>query len=285
MTRLTDCCIFCEAKTALTAEHSFWPNWAKKYLPAQPKGRHEKTLYLSSKSNPNISGLYKSKRHHGEVNVTTLRVVCGPHCNNGWMRECENITRPILAPLILGQPAVLSKDAQQKLAFWIAMKAMVSEFSEPFDVATPQQYRNQLMNTGQLPPGWIIFVGHVRGKNWRMGYHRHSAKFGITSADTGRIKANQSPLLRNTYSITVGIGELLIWAVAINAPNIRYQPPGYFARFLRQIWPYQREFLWPLGPIFSDRDADTLCRTLHNAMRNIPWAPDEDTPASNLELR
>ena len=158
------------------------------------------------------------------------------------------------------------------------MKAMVSEFDQPFDVATPQEYRTQLMATGQIPPGWTIYLGHVRGKNWRTGDHRHSAKFGITAADR-RIKAHPSPLLRNTYSITVGIGELLIWGVSINAPNIRYMPPTDLAKSMCQIWPYSSEFFWPPGPILSDRDADKIGQILHNATRNIPWAPDEETPA------
>jgi hypothetical protein len=66
-----------------------------------------------SKSSPNIWGVEKTKKYHGGVNTTKIKAVCPTRCNNGWMRLVENATKPILTHLILGQPAVLSKEAQQ----------------------------------------------------------------------------------------------------------------------------------------------------------------------------
>ena len=64
------------------------------------------------------------------------------------MRERENLTRPILLPIIQGLPAIMDRAAQEKLAAWFVMKSMVAEFSQPDDVATPQKSRTRFMQTG-----------------------------------------------------------------------------------------------------------------------------------------
>ena len=154
------------------------------------------------------------------------------------------------------------------------MKAMVSEFDEPSDVATLQSSRTLIMEKQQVPPGWTIFIGNLNGPRWRMNYHRNSDKLGI-SKNGGPITAEESPLARNTYSITVGIGRLLIWALSINAKQIAYKPAAHVERYMSQIWPTRHDLLWPPGPILTDTAADAIADTLKGATANIPWTSNE----------
>ncbi len=91
-----------------------------------------------------IKGLRKIKQHNGSVSTIQLRVVCRIRCNSGWMSALETRAKPILIPLMLGQPLVMSSDDQRILARWFALKVMVAEFSEREIIATPQSERDHL---------------------------------------------------------------------------------------------------------------------------------------------
>jgi hypothetical protein len=272
MARLTNC-IFCEEKTKLTGEHVYWPDWSKKYVRPAPKGSHYREIFSTSAKDPNIRGLKNRSRHHGEVNSIKLQTVCERRCNNGWMRERENLTRPILLPIIQGLPAIMDRAAQEKLAAWFVMKSMVAEFSQPDDVATPQKSRTRFMQTGIIQNRWLIFAGHTQSPRWRMAYTRNSVKLG-RSVNGSPITPHAGSLEKNTYAVTVGFGELIIWAFCTTVPGLQYEPPVHIRRYMHQIWPYQRGFLWPPGPIVGDSFASILAELLHTSTKSIPWTDD-----------
>ncbi len=273
-------CIFCETKTKLTGEHSFWPRWSKRYLPPQPKGTHRRVTIQSSKSSPKIHGIHTDRSFHGQLNSIRLHVVCGPRCNNGWMRRCENLTKPILGPLILGQPAVLNREDQLALATWAVMKSMTSEFSEPADVATPQIDRTKLMLKNTIPSGWKIYLGHVRIPDWRMQYHRNAVKLGLVDIHDGKPKAHQGSLRKNTQTIAVGIGELFVWIMSTTVPHVDFKPPPQITRHVHQIWPFQRTILWPPGTILTGSAANVVANTLNRELWNMKWTSSDGESAT-----
>jgi hypothetical protein len=59
----------------------------------------------------------------GNLATLKLKRVCEV-CNTGWMSAIEDETRPILAPLIHGQPSQLSLDEQVQLTLWGQLKAL-----------------------------------------------------------------------------------------------------------------------------------------------------------------
>ena len=170
-------CIFC-GSFGLTKEH-VWPQWSFKYVPKGENTKHTRGLVQSSKASPKMKGLRKIKQHNGSVSTIQLRVVCRIRCNGGWMSALETRAKPILIPLMLGQPLVMSSDDQRILARWFALKVMVAEFSEREIIATPQSERDHLRLNDGPPPNWQIWIGHKRGSDWRVKYTRTAMTLGI----------------------------------------------------------------------------------------------------------
>jgi hypothetical protein len=169
-------CIFCGG-SGLSKEH-VWPLWARDLLPRRIGGTHVKGEVTSVRGNPHKTAERKLKNFEGNVTTIQLRRVCG-RCNNGWMSKLETQAKPILSPLILGQPSILSADSQRVIATWIVMKFMITEFYNPEVIATPQRNREFLMSNQQPPEGWQIWIAHKRGPDWHTGYFRHAVTLGL----------------------------------------------------------------------------------------------------------
>jgi hypothetical protein len=107
-------CIFCGAG-GLSKEH-IWSEWTYELVPPIPGGEHVKTVYQSAKHNPKITGVESSKQRQGSTNTIKLYAVCKTECNNGWMSRLDEAAKPLLTPLILGQPAVLSEKSLRTVA-------------------------------------------------------------------------------------------------------------------------------------------------------------------------
>lgn len=270
MPALIDRCIFCGEKTKLSGEHSFWPNWSRHHIPRQPKLKHVRAVYQSP-PHSRIAGLNHSKRYHGGVDSIKLKVVCERRCNNGWMKNREDITKPILVPLILGQPTVLSRESQEKLAAWVVMKTMTAEFSNPENLVTPQADRTSFMETGVIPVHWQVHIAHVQSKKWRTAYLRQTNTVG-NLADLKAGVHKQPDLADNIQCVTVGFGELLILIISVADLRFNYEPPATVRRHMRQIWPFNRGHFWPPGDILSESAADVVCMTLNYSTRKMPWA-------------
>jgi hypothetical protein len=103
MPRLTDRCIFCGFVGKLSKEH-IWPQWSFKYVPKGSNTVHTRGVFVSSKSTPKIKGAKSVKQHNGTVSTIRLQVVCPRNCNGGWMSVLETRVKPVLVPLMLGQP-------------------------------------------------------------------------------------------------------------------------------------------------------------------------------------
>ena len=262
-------CIFCEGY-GLTKEH-IWPQWSFKYVPKGLNKKHTRGLVQSSKATSQIRGVQKIKNYNGSVSTIQIRVVCGVRCNSGWMSALENKVKPILIPLMLGQPLVLSIEDQRILSRWFALKAMVAEFSEPGIIATPQSERNHLMLNDGPPSNWQIWIGHKRGSDWRVKYTRSAMTLGI-SIEGGPLVPPDGIYAKNSMAVTMGIGELLLYAVA-TPPGIGVQLDDILAEPLRRIWPANGGILWPPGKILTDQDCDHVASALDRFSTTLPWQP------------
>ena len=101
-------CIFC-GSGSLTREHVL-PRWLEGVLPgAGPfRIRHDDAV------DPHRLREWLSPRLNA-----VARSVCGG-CNSGWMAALEDAARPILAPLIKGEPSRLPESDLGTIAFWAA---------------------------------------------------------------------------------------------------------------------------------------------------------------------
>jgi len=111
-------CVFCGGFN-LSKEH-VWPDWASKVLTDNPSPAHHEwhNTYSDKGTVVKESGM---RPRQGSTFTKKIRVVCKT-CNNGWMSRLENATKPILLPLIQGEPALLDREQQTLLAQWIASK-------------------------------------------------------------------------------------------------------------------------------------------------------------------
>lgn len=186
------------------------------------------------------------------------------------MSRLETAAKPILTPLILGQAAVISGNSARIIATWAAMKMMVTEFSRPHEVSSTQQERTHVMEKLEPAPNWNIWIGHVRSSKWRTTYFRSSCLLGILD-DSGQPVAPEGSLGKNTQSILIGVGELLLMGVSSGVPGFTFQPPIDAQRHLRKVWPANGGFLWPPGTVFTEGAADLLAVGMNRFTRTLKW--------------
>lgn len=235
-------CIFCGEEGKLSKEH-LWPDWlGKMYLRT---GDEKHTFGSQSSADKTLvrDGVYERPGHLFSLKI---KVVCQT-CNNGWMSQVENDTKPILLNLINGQKFKITKAEIEALAFWVALKVVTAEFAEKKEslYVTPFEERQEMMNKRKIPSFFNIFVsGHSIGHNsawlrnsWTMAF---SPK-GPTPAMEGRH--------RNAQSIAFVVGPIFFYV--LNVRLLGFIPEQHF-NFgnLKKIWPSKMTFLrWPQKPL------------------------------------
>jgi hypothetical protein len=163
MTDPVDKCIFCgnPDSSKLTWEH-LWPRWSHRQIVRSM--RRWQGMHVIQRIEPDIieASETKATKQGGDVHDMQVHCVCGgdsKSCNNGWMRNLENLARPILTPLMNGIEVRLSPERQKIVAGWAALKAMVAEFDDLGHVTTTLAERDH-MRLFRLPPdrGWGIWL-------------------------------------------------------------------------------------------------------------------------------
>jgi hypothetical protein len=258
-------CIFC-GRSGLSREH-IWPEWSYRYVPKLGRAHTR----MRQRSVAGISGLSDQKRYQGDVNASRIKAVC-KDCNSGWMSRLEASARFTLVPLIEGKPAVMAEQRQRVLAAWVAMKSMVIEFSNAEDAVTKEDEREFLMLHMEPPPNWRIWIAKQHGLRWRTGLVRAANTIGFASEGGTKVLPDSS-FAKNTQSITLGFGQLLIHAFSTRVPGLEPQPSPPMASALRKIWPLSPGFLWPAGPVITDFGIDALSVALPTLGNSLPWRP------------
>ena len=258
MAKLSPICIFCGSSNRIHREH-FISDWMKHYLPWHPRDSHVRGLVTSSRGTPRIKGIRAIKKHTGSITGIRLRAVCQDRCNGGWMSRLEQRAKPILIPLITGQPLVLAQNQQRILSAWITMKIMVAEFEHATDVVSMQNERDLVMNSARAPDNWQIWIGHQSGgPRWLLGYSRQSATLWVGTPPERQSEEIELP--KNTQFVTIGIGQLFIQAISTTVAGLSFDPKPANALFQKQIWPYRSGMLWPCLRISSDAAVENFSR-------------------------
>lgn len=263
-------CIFC-GNGPVTKEH-IWSEWTYKILPKRQGGSHTADVFLTSHGSTNITGLHKTRFHHGEVNARRVRAVCRT-CNNGWMGSLEEQTIPVLTPLILCTPIWLDETEQTVLSRWLAMKTAVTEHANP-EFAAISQAERDFIRYNPSPPntGWQIWIGMQSGERWRTGACRLAHTLGSRMLPNGPIEPPNGDFSKNTQTQLFGFGFVFAYIFATRVPNLRFEPPAAAAPYLRQVWPFERPVDWPgLAAPLPDDAIDALAMTAQRAASALPW--------------
>jgi len=254
MSSLPRTCIFCGG-LPLSKEHIF-PRWMHQYIPLTKQGHH--SLF----ENIRVAGTQvRTRKHPGDPKSKTIGCVCRP-CNNGWMSEIQNKTKPILSRLIQGESISLDKKSQQLLATWLTMATMVSEqfnFVEPM-IAIPRSQVAAFRESQRPPKGWKIWVAPYAGEHENGSWARSTVPVvGPTKAPERNADGRDLP---NTQTTTIIVGKFFAHLFSsVHAQVVRKKVPP--APGLIQLWPIvSSPLLWSTSRSLSDEAADAVAEWL-----------------------
>jgi hypothetical protein len=152
------------------------------------------------------------------------------------------------------------------------MKLLICEFSVPDDIVTPPLQRSLLMGRRYPPNIMAIWIGRYLGDGFRNVYLRHAATIGW--APIGTIPTvSPGRLAKIVQSQSFFIGELFVQAVTHTVEQLGFQTPPAFAPFMRQIWPFQREFAWPPQQAAFDFHAYAISSSFERFASRLRFAP------------
>ncbi|HXR94829.1 MAG TPA: hypothetical protein VN718_03065 [Rhizomicrobium sp.] len=217
----------------------------------------------------------------GALRDWQIKCVCGPNCNNGWMRQrIEEPAKPVLEKLMHGDQFRLSAKDQERVAAWAVLKAIIAEYDVGDHITTHHMQRKYLMRRF-LPPrrNWAVWIGDFDRKDWKPEWIS-AALFGIPNPGPNT-DLNKTPTYFNGHSTTQVLGKLFIQVLSLPIPGFverwRFAMPD--GGQLIRIWPPTLFSLkWP-GPAMSDREADLTSSALDRggrkaARRRLGLAPD-----------
>jgi hypothetical protein len=248
-------CIFCGSDKRRSREH-IWSRWLHKHIPGPRTQRH----------------IRSGKSYQGDLTSVSLRVVC-EKCNSGWMSAAEEAAKPILLPLIRGQPCVLSEKTQAVLARWIALKTMVLEYAQPNDVVCPQFDRTCVMSSNQAPKHWRIWIGRHASPIWLARYKAINVTLlAIPKNSRCDLVPPTVPPPKNTLSVALGVGYLFSVAT-LSTSGIEFEERDGITRRMFRLCPYKAGTLWPATRLLSTAEVNHVGEGFAKMIGRLPEWP------------
>lgn len=157
-------CIFCNLPKKMSNEH-VWGKWLRDYVRADRKKHHIHLTRIPSPKLPNISEL---RMRAGDPIRANVHVVC-EDCNNTWLNQIQERTKPILIPLLQGKKTALGIAAQAQLAKWCTMATMTGEFidRDPLGQGVTLAERQFFWKQSAIPPNWRIWIARYQRYKWK----------------------------------------------------------------------------------------------------------------------
>jgi hypothetical protein len=254
-------CIFC-AGPGLSKEH-FWSSWTAQFLPSYPENEHVEHLATFTEKTK-LAKPTKVQARQGQAWTKKIRVVCR-NCNHGWMSDLEQAAKPILIPLIIGQPTELNATSEMVLARWVTMKIMVAEHNAGA-VVTPFDARADFKATLKIPENFRVWLAQCGVGGFETGFYRHTS--------TLTLPTDKPPTHSNVQSVTFGIGQLLVH-VLTTPPDLPLYSLETDNGFVEQLFPYVRPIHWPLHKRLTFGAANEIAHMLDRVIErpNILWKP------------
>ena len=249
-------CIFC-GNGKLTREH-IWPDWAAQELPDWPKAVQAKYV-VQGKYERQMGAPVLRKRQGGVKNIR-IRVVCGP-CNNGWMSRLEEGLKPLLLKLIRGEPTELSVEDLVDLTRWATLKAMVAEQDSHSEPVYQTQERLAFFEHRTVPEGTRVWLFDCGVGVWASHYVRRAA--ALASARVEGFKPN----VKNTHTIALGIGRLLIFLLYTHRDEAKFSFT-MSPRRSRIAWPAESGASWPPERRLTIGEADDIAASMAVMLRD-----------------
>jgi hypothetical protein len=261
-------CIFCGGGgihgNPMSEEH-LWPEWMHPYLPTLPDPEKQEG-YQVIRMGTIVSERRMSIRQ-GHTYTRKFKVVC-KRCNETWMGDIEEDTKPILIPFVQGSPMTLLRNHRIKLARWLALKTMVIEQENPKDAVLQEDARAGFMDTQNIPREIRAWLFTHDDTDWYASFWHQTLIASFTPDHppaTGRLK--------NVQTTALGVGHLFAFMIVTTLPGANFKLNQELRYFTRQLWPLRPEpIAWPL-PRFPA--VDRLAHHLSELMRSpiAAWRP------------
>lgn len=173
------------------------------------------------------------------------------------MGRYETSVGPTLQILAEGGTASLEKEEKQRLTEYLTYKLMVLDWFDDQPVLPPNLAR-EFCRSRAIPAELDIWLLDCVGPEWQCAFYTQAVGLG---------HGHDGPLAPNTKSFTVGIGNLLVFALFSSKAkiDIHFNEASSF-----RLWPdHGRELVWPFQRLTSDADADFVA-SVFDRMPNKP---------------
>lgn len=238
-------CLFCGRPGPFDDEHPF-DQWVWQYV---AEARADYTIVVGRYDFG--EDVYSEKSGNANLNVIT-RAVC-KRCNAGWIKRLGDLTRYVVAPMLIGKDQVLYPKYQRLLARWATKVAMARDSAFPPEQRLiPVGACRELYARHGAPPANVLvwlgrYIGHraIYYKAWQL---RPFVSPGMdSSAPPG-------------FSATIAVGEVIFHVVGVReirdvsiAAKVAADQP------VLQIWPASdRPQPWPPWTIHGDDTVDSF---------------------------
>jgi hypothetical protein len=269
-------CIFCGSASDLTREHVL-PDWLTEIgLDIEPSIHHAGPLNR-------VPRQWSAKPFR-----TTVKMVCAT-CNNGWLSRLEGAAKPVIAPLIRGEPRRLPVDDQALIAAWTCKTALVSLLISSDEARAsgygvpPAEYSALYAQRDRMEPLPFsqYWIGSYTGD-------RRASSIWVTPFVIEVTGADSPPDIPSGYAMTLALGRLLVQGVRFTEPTLQVELVTEWG-FL-DIWPPTDTFPWPAVGAVDDAVLDRMnqARTFISQTKGIQlsqFKPAAELPASALEGR
>jgi hypothetical protein len=261
-------CIFCGVRN-VSKEH-LWSQWTHDLLvdvKHLTRAQFEARALVDVRGSQHVIRKTPNKLRQGSTLTTKIRAVCR-NCNNGWMSSSvEDVARLVMTSMIRGEHAVLTPPQQKAIATWIALKAMVGEYSQPNSKAIPDHEHHFLKANLCPPPSWQIFIARYQGKRWRAEYYHEG--FTVGDSASYQPKAADGSPVRNIQTTLFGVGDLLVHAISSAIPELAFEAQDPIAHGMLRVWPVgSSDIMWPPAVTITDDKAEAIAEGMAQALWN-----------------
>lgn len=156
-------------------------------------------------------------RHEWDGKLLGLRTgkVCRA-CNNGWLSDLENATKPILLPLINGHVRMLTATEQARVAIWATKTLLTMQGTNPRNKrVTSTDQAHWFYEHRQPLPGSIVWLfRYADYSRWPVSIHQ----YGMTATRKGGAAPQVGDPL-NGFSVIYTLAHLGFWLFGVDLPG------------------------------------------------------------------
>jgi hypothetical protein len=243
-------CVFCNSG-GMTKEH-VWSDWLSNIIPNTED--HGQVTFRSERTadKKQIAHEPLFRKRQGSMNQRKIRNVCKT-CNGGWMSRIVESATPSAKSLILDQSATIDGPIQKHLIGWIAITAIMAEFTDHKSLVIPREDRGFLMKTSVPPSDWTIMLGRYSGTERRPIHYQHCG-MSYLNEDSPWPTTNDGALPEYFQLTTFVLGAFLVHTFT----STDYRTVDAARSFINhqalvRIWPPVVDRIdWPATPALND---------------------------------